>query len=72
MLADILNRAVGAVQGTSPAAVGAAILARRIAGVEVELDRQPRSRPWTKPDESSARCYAGLYRQYLAHAALCE
>jgi xylulokinase len=72
MLADILNRAVGAVQGTSPAAVGAAILARRIAGVEVALDRQPRSRPWTKPDESSARCYAGLYQQYLAHAALCE
>jgi xylulokinase len=71
MLADILNRAVGAVPDKSPAAVGAAILARCIAGVEARLDRHTRSRPLTRPDESSAKAYAGLYQQYLARAALC-
>jgi xylulokinase len=72
MLADILHRAVGAVPDKSPAAIGAAILARRLVGVEVESDRHTRSRPLTRPDESSARVYAGLYQQYLARAALCE
>ena len=72
MLADILHRAVGPVPDKSPAAIGAAILARRMTGAAVELDRHARSRPLTKPDESSAKCYAGLYQQYLARAALCE
>jgi xylulokinase len=72
MLADILHRAVGAVPDKSPAAIGAAMLARRIAGVEVEFDRYPWSRPLIKPNESTAQVYAGLYRQYLARAALCE
>ena len=72
MLADILHRAVGAVPGRSPAALGAAMLARRIAGVDDEFDRCPWSRPLIKPDESSAHEYAGLYRRYLARAALCE
>jgi sugar (pentulose or hexulose) kinase len=72
MLADILHRAVGAVPDKSPAALGAAMLARRIAGVEVEFDRYPGSRPLTQPHEPTAQVYAGLYRQYLARAALCE
>jgi sugar (pentulose or hexulose) kinase len=72
MLADILQRAVGAVPDKSPAAVGAALLARRIAGVEVASDRHMRFRPLTQPNEATARVYAGLYRQYLARAALCE
>jgi xylulokinase len=72
MLADILHRAVGAVPDKSPAAIGAAMLARRIAGVEAEFDRHTRSRPLTQPHEPTAQVYAGLYRQYLARAALCE
>jgi len=72
MLADILQRAVGAVPDKSPAAVGAALLARRIARVEVAPDRHVRSRPLTQPNEATARVYAGLYRQYLARATLCE
>jgi xylulokinase len=72
MLADILHRAVGAVPDKSPAALGAAMLARRIAGVEVEFDRSAWSPLLVKPRESSAHEYAGLYRRYLARAALCE
>jgi xylulokinase len=71
MLADILHRAVGAVPGKSPAALGAAMLARRIAGVEVEFDRTAWSPLLVEPRESSAHEYAGLYRRYLAQAALC-
>jgi xylulokinase len=72
MLADILDRAVGCVPDRSPAAIGAAMLARRIAGIEFELDRHTRSRRLTMPDESAARVYADLYRHYLARSALCE
>jgi xylulokinase len=72
MLADVLQRAVGAVPDKSPAAVGAALLARRIAGAEVAPDRHMRSRPPIQPNEPAAQVYAGLYRQYLARAALCE
>jgi xylulokinase len=71
MLADILQRAVGTIPDKSPAAIGAAMLARRIAGEAVELDRQTRARPMTQPDASTAREYAGLYSQYLARASLC-
>jgi len=72
MLADILHRAVGAVPDKSPAAIGAAMLARRIADVSDEFDRYTWSRPLVKPDESTAHGYAGLYQQYLARAASCE
>jgi xylulokinase len=72
MLADILHRAVGAVPDKSPAALGAAMLARRVAGAEVEFDRHAWSRPLIQPDEPTAHAYAGLYRRYLARAALCE
>jgi xylulokinase len=72
MLADILQRPVGAVPDKSPAAIGAALLARRLAGVEVELDRHARPRPLTKPDEGTAQLYAALYEHYLWRSALCE
>ncbi len=71
MLADILHRAVGCVPGKSPAAIGAAMLARRIAGIEIEFDRHTRSRRLTVPDESTARDYADIYQGYLARSALC-
>jgi sugar (pentulose or hexulose) kinase len=38
MLADIVQRPVGTVAGKSPAAIGAALLARRIAGVADRSD----------------------------------
>ena len=71
MLADILQRAVGSVPDKSPAAIGAAMLARRIAGEKIERDGQTWARPMTQPDESTARVYAGLYSHYLTRAALC-
>jgi len=71
MLADILQRPVGTVRDKSPAAVGAAMLARRIAGAGFEGDRPHRVRPMTTPDVSAARVYAGLYRQYSTRAAMC-
>lgn len=72
MLADILDRAVGCVPDRSPAAIGAAMLSRRIAGIELEPDRHTRSRRLTTPDPAAARAYADLYRGYLARSALCE
>jgi sugar (pentulose or hexulose) kinase len=71
MLADILQRAVGAVPDKSPAAVGAALLSRRIAGVKPQLDRHTRSRPLIKPYGPTARDYTGVYQQYLMRSALC-
>jgi xylulokinase len=47
------------------------LLARRIAGIELGLDRHTRSAPLSKPDESAARVYAGLYQHYLAQSELC-
>jgi xylulokinase len=72
MLADILQRPVGAVPDKSPAAIGAALLARSIAGDEPGRDRQARVWPMTQPHESNAAVYAGLYQQYFTRAALCE
>jgi len=72
MLADILQRPVGTVADKSPAAVGAALLARRIAGAAFDLDRRLLAQPMIQPDEATARLYADLYRQYLAKAKLCE
>ena len=72
MLADILQRTVGSVVDKSPAAIGAALLARPLAGVAAERDRPAASRRLTAPHEATARVYAALYRQYLARAAQCE
>jgi len=72
MLADILCRPVGAVPDRSPAAIGAALLARSIAGNDAAHDRPTRVWPMTRPHESTAALYADLYVQYLGKAAQCE
>jgi xylulokinase len=71
MLADILQRPVGAVPDKSPAAIGAALLARGIAGDDSGNYRHARAWPMIRPHEATAAVYAGIYRQYLTKAALC-
>jgi sugar (pentulose or hexulose) kinase len=71
MLADILHRPVGGIAERSPAAVGAAIMARRAAGIEPDLAPRARANA-LKPDEASARAYADIYRRYIGLAGLCE
>jgi xylulokinase len=71
MLADILQRPVGAVPDKSPAAIGAALLARGIAGDAAQPDAQVRAWPMTHPHDPTAAMYAGIYQQYLSKAALC-
>jgi xylulokinase len=71
MLADILHRPVGAVPDRSPAAIGAALLARGIAGDDAGQDRHRRAWPMTPPDDAAAAVYAGFYQRYLTKAALC-
>jgi xylulokinase len=72
MLADVLGRPVGTVSDQSPAAVGAAILARRISGVAPVEGRRFEGQPAVQPNPSVAREYAAIYRQYLARSASCE
>jgi len=75
MLADILQRAVGTVPDKSPAAIGAALLARRVAPGAPASDpaAAPRRAPRVlrQPDQANARTYTSLYRHYLARAAQC-
>jgi xylulokinase len=87
MLSDVLGRPVTAVPDKSPAAVGAALLARRILHAPgiTQHSRDSRntesqgvapqsaaSRSAWYPDRGVSHAYAGLYREYLARAALCE
>jgi xylulokinase len=72
MLADILERPVAAVPDKSPAATGAALLARRILDVAATHERRAPSLPMRAPHPPTTRQYAALYRDYVAHAALCE
>jgi xylulokinase len=73
MLADILQRAVGTVAERSPAAIGAALLARGIAGgMNPAAHSRKLPGPSTNPDSSMANLYTALYREYLARAASCE
>jgi xylulokinase len=73
MLSDILGRAVAAVPDKSPAAIGAALLARRIAPAAGASDaRWSRALEPTHPDRSTAQAYSALYLEYVARAALCE
>ncbi|HEY5263793.1 MAG TPA: FGGY-family carbohydrate kinase, partial [Steroidobacteraceae bacterium] len=74
MLADILQRAVGTVPDKSPAAIGAALLARRIAPGPVASDptvaaRRAQSRILTQPNPATSGAYMPLYQHYLARAA---
>jgi xylulokinase len=72
MLADILARPIAAVPDKSPAAVGAARLARGILEEQGSHDRRPTpSLPMSTPHRSTAAAYAALYPEYVARAALC-
>jgi xylulokinase len=72
MLADILERPVAAIPDKSPAAIGAALLARRLPGAGTPQRHSSPSRPTRSPHPPTARAYAALYREYVARAALCE
>jgi xylulokinase len=73
MLADILDRVVHAVPDKSPAATGAALLARRISNAAVANGaRFSPSLRTTRPNRPAAQEYATLYREYVARAARCE
>jgi xylulokinase len=72
MLADILRRTVGTVFHQSPAAVGAAMLARRIAVTEPAPQHPARPHPTCQPNDATAHLYEALYPQYVSRAELSE
>jgi xylulokinase len=73
MLADILDRVVVSVPERSPAAIGAALLARRICdGAAAHGPRPSLSARTTPPNRPAAQQYASLYREYVERAARCE
>ena len=72
LLADILWRPVGAIVAKSPAAVGAAVQARRIVGVGLQPKRTAHAGRMIEPQDTTARRYADLYLRYLARAATCD
>jgi xylulokinase len=74
MLCDILDRPVSAYADRSPAATGAARLARRLLGVKSTQGHAPpaaRVRAARDPDPSLASSYQALYVEYLARSATC-
>jgi xylulokinase len=71
LLADILQRPVSAVAVKSPAAVGAALLARPLTGT-ADIPAPAASTPVARPQRSTAELYAELYREYLGKAMRCE
>ena len=71
MMADVLGRPVGGCEHRSPAAIGAALLARGVARSDVASDWRPVV-TLTHPDAAAAVQYSALYRRYLPRAAACE
>ena len=71
MLCDILDRPVSALAGRSPAATGAARLARRLLGTKAQGTNAQEPLCTRAPDPSIARIYESLYGEYLARAATC-
>jgi xylulokinase len=71
MLADILNRPVGTMSARSPAAVGAALLARGVSGSAPAVQNAGDGAN-SRPNLSVAREYDAVYAQYLARSAACE
>lgn len=70
MLCDILDRPVSAYTDRSPAASGAARLARRL--LKTKSSPQAHVAPLSRaPDPSIAGIYKSLYREYLARSATC-
>jgi sugar (pentulose or hexulose) kinase len=72
ILADVLQRPVGCVTERSPAATGAALLARPGVQASHMRRRAGPSPPLTTPDPPTARVYEELYQRYLTRAARCE
>jgi xylulokinase len=73
LLADILRRPVGSILEKSPAAMGAALLARPLCGLaNTETPGGPSAAARTTPHGPTAELYAKLYPEYLARAATCE
>jgi xylulokinase len=73
LLADILWRPVGSVTDKSPAATGAALLARPLCGLTTTRAAGTQSAPaQTAPNRPTAELYSKLYPEYLARAATCE
>ena len=70
MLADILARPVAAAPDKSPAAIGAALLARRLLDLP-GIDEGRASSPLSTrdPDPATARIYETLYQEYVVRAA---
>jgi xylulokinase len=71
MLADILNRPISLVTCRSPAAVGAALLARSMVCASPTM-RNPDRPTAAYPDASTADVYAKLYRGYTEFSAQCR
>jgi xylulokinase len=73
LLADILWRPVGAIPEKSPAAMGAALLARPLCGLADPESRGGQSATaGATPHRPTAELYAKRYPGYLARAATCE
>jgi xylulokinase len=73
LLSDILCRPVGSVLEKSPAAVGAALLARPLGGLALsEAPGAANSPAMTEANRPTAELYAKLYPEYLARSATCE
>lgn len=73
LLADVLGLPVQAIADRSPAATGAALLARTLDAPGAPQPAAPRlATPPVDPDAATARLYTELYRGYLHRAALCE
>jgi xylulokinase len=77
MLADILNCVVSTTPDKSPAAIGAALLARQIVPGQYADRRQSLSysatnHSTTNPRGAHARAYTALYQAYVARAASCQ
>jgi xylulokinase len=70
MLADILARPVAAAKDKSPAAIGAALLARRLLDLPgIDEGRASSPRSTRDPDPTTARIYETLYQEYVVRAA---
>jgi len=71
MLCDILDRPVSVCAELSPAATGAARLARRLLRKKAQGTHVQEPLGMRTPDPSIARIYASLYAEYLVRAAAC-
>lgn len=72
MLADILERPVGAITEQSPAAMGAALMARALVGGGTrDGDRDGGERRSAAVTAPAGTAYRALYERYLAQSARC-